>query len=132
MICSIVNREMFLRTALFHILDSIIKALVDALAKYDRKNRITLYITIESLADAVDNHLSKHHRKSLRRQTTSTSFIHLPSLMTTSKALKDEDTGLLPLMKCLASVAKAVQSGFLRFYIVALNRRTPFAHAISP
>ncbi len=84
---------------------------IAALAKYKRKNRIVLYSTIASLADAVGSHLNKENIQLL-----------LTPLMDTWKALKDDDKDLLSLMKCLASVAKAVQLGFLCYYIMVFNR----------
>ena len=94
--------------SIFPHLDSIVlDALVAALAKYHRKNQIVLYITIDSLTDAVGSHRNK------------SKYIHLllPPLMTTLKALKDDYTDLIPLMKSLASVAKSVLSSFMRFFI---------------
>ena len=102
-------REMFLRKALFHSWTQSLKRWLPPLPSTIERIRSSFTCTIESLTDAVGNHLNKPE------------YIHLllPPLMTTLKALKDDDTDLLPLMKRLASVAKAVQSDFLRFYIVA-------------
>ncbi len=88
-------------------LDSMVDALVAALAKYHRMNQIILYSTIDSLTDAGGSH----------RNTSEYIHLLLPLLMTTLKALKDDYTDLIPLMKSLASVAKAVLSSFMRFFI---------------
>ena len=94
-------------------LGDILETLVSAYDKYHhRKNLTSLYNVIETMARSVGSQLNK------------ADYINLlmPPLIAKFNALQDDDKDLMPLMECLASVAEALQSGFLP-YLNPLFRR---------
>ena len=92
-------------TELVPYLGFILKTLVFAFSKYQRKNLLILYDAIGTLADSVGHHLNKPEYINLL----------MPPLIQKWNMLKDEDKDLFPLLECLSSVATALQSGFLPY-----------------
>ena len=71
--------------------------------KYQRKNMIILYDTVQTFSEKV-GYLLKGHDNLIK--------MLLPPLMTKWQVLKDDDHDLWPLLECLSSVAAALEESF--------------------
>ncbi|KAJ7531194.1 hypothetical protein O6H91_14G035800 [Diphasiastrum complanatum] len=96
-------------------LEPILRHLMFAFGKYQRRNLRILYDAIGTLADAVGGQLNE--AKYLE--------ILMPPLINKWQHLPDSDKDLFPLLECLTSIAQALGSGFLQYaepvYIRCIN-----------
>ncbi|KAK4318649.1 hypothetical protein Pmani_010366 [Petrolisthes manimaculis] len=92
-------------TELVPYLADILQILLFAFKKYQAKNLLILYDAIGTLADSVGNYLNKEEYIQML----------IPLLIEKWNVLKDEDKDLFPLLECLSSVTRALQSGFLPY-----------------
>ncbi|KAJ7545352.1 hypothetical protein O6H91_09G116500 [Diphasiastrum complanatum] len=86
-------------------LEPILRHLMYAFGKYQRKNLRILYDAIGTLADAVGGQLNEV--KYLE--------ILMPPLINKWQHLPDSDKDLFPLLECLTSIAQALGSGFAQY-----------------
>ena len=100
-------------TQLVPYLCEILKTLSQAYSNYHQGNILfCLYDATESLARSIGCQLNKPDYIALL----------LPPLITKFNELMDDDEDLAPLMKCLSSVAVALQSGFLPHFQQVFDR----------
>ncbi len=81
--------------------------------KYQRKNMIILYDTVQTFAEKV-GHLLKGHDNLIK--------MLLPPLMSKWQELRDDDHDLWPLLECLSSVAAALEESFAPYAPAVYDR----------
>ncbi|GBG76318.1 hypothetical protein CBR_g22065 [Chara braunii] len=86
-------------------LEQILRHLMFAFDKYQRKNLRILYDAIGTLADAVQGELNEPQYLE----------ILMPPLIAKWQQLPDSDKDLFPLLECLTSIAQALGQGFAQY-----------------